>query len=67
MTRGAAMESIDDVTIGKFTIGMAQVKMETIGAKEDMMDATIGVTRGDVSMATIDEGLMRGAMIGDGM
>ena len=66
MTRGAAMESIDDVMIGKFTIGMAQVKMGTIGAKDDTMDATIGVTRGDVSMAMIDEGLMRGAMIGDG-
>ena len=75
VTMGAAMGlidnvtmcgMIDDVTIGEFTIGAARVKMGTIGAKDDTMDATIGVTRGDVSMATIDEGLMRGAMIGDG-
>src|SRR6266571_2073727 len=59
VTMGAAMGLIDDVmmcgtiydvTIGEFTIGAAQVKMGTIGAKDDTMDATIGAMRG--AMAT---------------
>src|SRR6266571_6294829 len=50
VTMGAAMGliddvtmcgTIDDVTIGEFTIDAVRVKMETIGAKDDTMDATI--------------------------